>query len=194
MKTDYTEKPTRVWLSEGKESQWPVEQLYKEHAPRMYSLARKLLRSEEQAEDLVHEVFAKLLDKSGTLDNVTNLQGYLYKITENMALTRIKNKSREFEATREYVRLMDVSDNNDLVIDNIQDKQKLTELLKRLPPAGKMAFELVKMEGLSYKEAAERMSISHHTVHVHITRTLQFLRKHISSVPVIIITWLADLR
>jgi len=160
----------------------------------MYSLARKLLRSDEQAEDLVHEVFAKLLDKTGTLDNVTNLQGYLYKITENMALTRIKNKSREFEATREYVRLMDVSDNNDLVIDAIQDKQKLTELLKRLPPAGKMAFELVKMEGLSYKEAAERMSISHHTVHVHITRTLQFLRKNISSVPVLIITWLADPR
>ncbi len=116
MKTDYTEKPTRVWLSEGKESQWPVEQLYKEHAPRMYSLARKMLRSDEQAEDLVHEVFAKLLDKSDTLNNVNNLQGYLFKITENMALTRLKNKSREFDATREYVRLMEVADTDDVII------------------------------------------------------------------------------
>jgi RNA polymerase sigma-70 factor (ECF subfamily) len=159
----------------------------------MFSLARKLLRSEEQAEDLVHEVFAKLLDKSDTLNNVINLQGYLFKITENMALTRIKNRSREFEATREYVRLMDVADNNDLLLDTIQDKQRLNELLKRLPPAGKMAFELVKIKGLSYKEAAERMSISRHTVHVHITRSLQFLRKHITT-PVLIVAWLFNLR
>lgn len=192
MKTDCTEEPTRVWLSEGKDVKLPVEQLYKEHAARMYSLARKFLRSDEQAEDLVHEVFAKLLDagNAALFNNVENLQGYLFRITENMALTRIKNKSREFEATREYVRLMDVSETNELPPTLTQDKEKLDNLLKRLPPAGKMAFQLVKVEGLSYKEAAERMSISRHTVHVHITRTLHFLRKNISSVPVLIIAWL----
>jgi RNA polymerase sigma-70 factor (ECF subfamily) len=160
----------------------------------MYSLARKMLRSDEQAEDLVHEVFAKLLDKSDTLNNVNNLQGYLFKITENMALTRLKQKSREFDATREYVRLMEVADTDDVLLDSIQDKQRLDDLLKRLPPAGKMAFELVKLKGLSYKEAAEHMSISRHTVHVHITRSMQFLRKHFSSVSMLIFTWLVDPR
>lgn len=194
MKTDYTEKPTRVWLSEGEDVKFPVEQLYKEYAPRLYTLARKLLRSDEQAEDLVQEVFVKLLayaERFNNFNNIENLQGYLFKITENMALTRIKTRSREFEATREYVRLMDVAETNDLPAALQHDKDKLNDLLKRLPPAGKMAFQLVKVEGLSYKEAAERMAISRHTVHVHITRTLHFLRKHISSVPVVIIAWLA---
>jgi len=160
----------------------------------MFSLAKRLLRSDELAEDLVHEVFAKMLDSANAalFNNVNNLQGYLFKITENMALTRIKQKSREFEATREYVRLIDAAESNDLSTIDTQTNQKLNDLLKRLPPSGKKAFELVKLEGLSYKEAAERMDISPNTVHVHITRTLHFLRKHISSVPVLFIAWIAE--
>ena len=65
-----------------------IEQLFKAHYAQMYRLAVALLHDDDLARDIVHDVFASLLDSS--LD-ITVSGGYLIKAVRNRCLNYIRD-------------------------------------------------------------------------------------------------------
>ena len=56
---------------------------------------------------------------------------------------------------------------------------KIRKLLGELPDMQRQVLELSVMEGLKYKEVAERLNIAEGTVHTHIKRAYKYIKSHL---------------
>jgi len=56
---------------------------------------------------------------------------------------------------------------------------KVRKLLGELPDMQRQVLELSVMEGLKYKEVAERLNIAEGTVHTHIKRAYKYIKSHL---------------
>lgn len=56
----------------------------------------------------------------------------------------------------------------------------LHEVVEQLPPKRKVVFNLVKVEGCSYEDAAKQLNISTHTVDTHMKKAIQFIRHRLT--------------
>ena len=74
-----------------------VEQLFRQHYRRMYSVASSLLYDEQESKDVVSEVFAYLLESDTEL-LPASAEGYLMVAVRNRCLKRLRDKS-----TREHI-------------------------------------------------------------------------------------------
>ena len=60
-------------------------------------------------------------------------------------------------------------------------REYINSLIEELPPSRREIFRLSRHEHLSYREIAERLSISEKTVETQVNRALRFLRDRLSS-------------
>jgi RNA polymerase sigma-70 factor (ECF subfamily) len=84
-----------------------AEQIFRDHAPRIYSLARRLLSNEADVEDVVGEVLLQVVRRLHTFRGQSELTTWLHRVTVNCALLhRRKNAprlARQFQASVEQV-------------------------------------------------------------------------------------------
>lgn len=85
-------------LIDEADSKSKFEEIYLSYRKQMLALALSILHNEEDAEDVVHNVFLCIATKHMTfvssIENSTDLRNYLLKATKNTALNEIKKKSR----------------------------------------------------------------------------------------------------
>lgn len=61
---------------------------------RIYNYARRLLRSNEEAEDVAQEVFLKAFKNIGRYDGRASMSTWLFKITSNLCIDRVRRRGR----------------------------------------------------------------------------------------------------
>jgi RNA polymerase sigma-70 factor (ECF subfamily) len=72
------------------------EQVFLEHAPRVYNLARRMLGNDADAEDVTQDVLLQVVRKLNTFRGESDLATWLHRVTVNAALAhRRKRVSRE---------------------------------------------------------------------------------------------------
>src|SRR5438128_4815590 len=79
------------------ESKPTPEQVFREHAPRVYNLARRMLGNDADAEDVTQDVLLQVVRKLDTFRGDASLTTWLHRVTVNAALAR-----RRKRATREH--------------------------------------------------------------------------------------------
>jgi len=147
---------------------------------RLVRLAMVFVPRYEQAEDIVSEVFLKLLRKRTVLLTIQHLEGYLFKMVKHEALAQIKNEGR-------HVLNVPVDGIRDDLSQDAVDPEKiminedlghlLNGVIEKLPPKRGLVFKMVKDENMSYRQVAEILEISERTVEVHLKLAIQDLRK-----------------
>lgn len=155
------------------------DSLYRRNYATLYRLAFSLLHDEEDARDVVNEVFAELL-YTGRADDVDNVDGYLFRSVRNRALSYIEKQDIRQRVSRLYPIEVDISVGYDHEYD-----RKLC-LIKQfldsnLTPDARRAMTLVFEQGLSYKDAAEQMAVSVSMVNKHVVKTLRLLREYLKN-------------
>lgn len=78
-----------------------IEVAYRRHGHLVLRLARRLLGSEQEAQEVLQDIFASLLDKPGQLDGKAPMVGWLYGVTTHACLNRIRDQKNR-------LRLIDV--------------------------------------------------------------------------------------
>ena len=151
---------------------------------RLIKLAMIFVPKFDQAEEVVSEVFLKLLRKKDSLLTIRNLEGYLFKMVKHEALAYLNNKNPSIgnvliDDIQDYLS----SDTNDPEKKMINDDlgRILNTAIERLPPKRGLVFQMVKDEKLSYRQVSEILEISERTVEVHLKLAIQDLRKSLSS-------------
>ena len=153
--------------------------LYNWYSKRLYRFTLGYLKSEAEAEELVQEVFTIIWEKRTGLKDELSFKSFLFTIAFNLIRKHFRTKAY----LSEYFK---TSKNDDL--DN-QTSQKITYdslyqylnvLVNQLPGRRKEIFIKSRFEGLSTKEIAEELNISHKTVENQLTDALKFLRTHLS--------------
>src|ERR1035437_3529566 len=161
--------------------------LYKKYSGRLYRFALGYLKSEQEAEELVQEVFTIIWEKRADLKEELSFKSFLFTIAFNIVRKHFRTKVY----LNEYFKTVtdadvDMHTSQNITYDSLY--QYITELVNQLPERRKEIFIKSRFEGLSIKEIAEKLKISHKTVENQLTEALKFIRTNLNSenIPVIL--------
>ncbi len=157
------------------------EILFKEHYSALCAYAYGFVADYSQSEDIVQEVFAKLWAGKRKIDMDTSPKAYLYKAVGNVALNHIKHKKVEKKYEKENIAYGDYTEKGlDELLINKELSIKIQSAIERLPEGRRNVFLMSRMDGLKYKEIAEKLNVSVKTVENQMGKALSSLRKDLS--------------
>jgi RNA polymerase sigma-70 factor (ECF subfamily) len=138
-----------------------------------------LIRSDEDAEDLAQDVFAKIWTERDALDTNLSFQSFLYTMARNAAFNYLKRQSVRTTYANEYVQPEETDTPEEAVF--AKEIELLIEMaLRRMPEKRSRIYRLSRQQGLSNDEIAKRLTISKKTVENNLSMALNEIRKIIS--------------
>jgi RNA polymerase sigma-70 factor (family 1) len=134
--------------------------------PRLYRTAYTFLKSRESAEEIVSDAFIKVWQIRSRLPEVDNLRVYLYTITKNLCLKYITRQYKHPVTSLDLMPLETCIDfnNPEEICISADIIKNIRAALQELPPRCRLILQLVKEDGLKYKEVAEILHLSELTV------------------------------
>lgn len=152
-------------------------EIYSRHWKLIYAHVYKMLREEDDAKDIVQEVFGNLWSRAASIKNNTNISGLLYTAARNKVFDLIEKNKVRTDYVGEIASFL--SDQRNYQVDTI-DEKRIIEILEReiqkLPPKMREIFELSRKEHLSHKEIAAKLNISEQTVKKQVQNTLKVIK------------------
>lgn len=162
-------------------------ELYKRFFKPLYVHAFRRLGNDQEASDIVHDLFEFLWSKRDELE-IINFSAYLYSAIRNRIFTfklRSDRKSNYLQSLTEFI------DKGEFVTDAHVRERELASLIEsginNLPPQMKKVFVMSRTEGLSYKDIADRLGTSEHTVRTQVKKSLRILRTRIGIIAYLIL-------
>lgn len=131
-------------------------ELVRRHQERVYWVARRVLGTHEEADDIVQETFLRMYTGIGRFRGESSLSTWLYRIAMNLALNALRKKR-----LRTVLRLDDLaaeppsrSESADAPLLRKESDEALRRAVEALPAKQKKVFVLRYFEELSYAEIA----------------------------------------
>lgn len=153
-------------------------EIYHRYFYLIFTHAYKKLRNEEQAKDIVQDVFATLWFKRETNLHIANLAGYLYTGVRNKIFDLFAHEqvqSKHLDSLNSYLTTHSSIETDHLVREK-QLKAYIEKEIQALTPKMRRIFELSRKENLSHKEIAEQLGTTENNVSTQITAALRILR------------------
>ena len=133
--------------------------------------AEKIVRNQEEAKDIVSDVFLKLCINRNRIQISQNKKGYMYQCVRNSCLNYLEHKKMMKNYAQAQNEKLEACDDNNPLTAMISKEElfKIEQALNSLPPRCKQVFILAKFDRLSYQEIADQLKISINTVNRQIT-------------------------
>ena len=154
--------------------------VFEKYSNRLFGFALKYLKSKEETEGLVQDVFLKIWENRKNLKEDSSLKSYLFTISYHNICKFFRKKQLQGKLKEEIGLSTDISVDTEEQIDYQSTLEQIEKLIDQLPPKQKAIFEKSRKEGKSTREIAEEMHLAPGTVDNHISSAIKFLRKHIS--------------
>jgi len=156
---------------------------YNKYCHKLHEFVFMYLKQEEDAEEIVQEVFIKIWESKSKIDTYASFESFLFTIAYNATMSLLRKRVSEAKS-RKYLKSQQQIGTAEQAIDEIQFKElnhKVESLLKQLTPRQKEIYRLSREEGLTHKEISQKLNISESTVNNHLVTTLKYLKSHIDS-------------
>lgn len=159
-----------------------VDALFNRYRKRLVSYVTGLMSSAEDAEDIVQETYARLLEVP-SLDAVeSRVRGYTYRIATNLAYDRFR--ARRARGNRVELKDSELSD-SDLDPGHILGIEQCIEVIRQtildIKPRSRQVYLLRTAEQLSYPEIAERLGVSTRTVEREMRYVIELCQRKLQS-------------
>jgi len=153
--------------------------LFRKYYTGLCNHAVKFLYSKTEAEDLVSDLFIKMLENKSFDRITTSYEAYLYRAVRNRCIDFLRTGLQL--PVMEVYPAPEIDDEPEVIL--LQDEmiQLLNEAIDGLPPVCKQVFLLHRYEGKAQREIARDMGISLRTVEVHNYNALKSLRQAIAA-------------
>lgn len=156
-----------------------LEELFRRFSGQLAALARRVVRDEQLASDVVQEVFVRLWERPERFDPERgSLRAFLLADAHGRAVDAVRSevarKARELRDQSERLREPSPSTGDEAVTRILSDRVR--ELLVHLTDDERRAIELAYFDGHSYREVAELLSEPEGTVKSRIRSGLAKLR------------------
>jgi RNA polymerase sigma-70 factor (ECF subfamily) len=164
------------------------ETLVRTHAGRMLSVARRMLRNEEDARDALQEAFLQAFRGIDRFEGGARLSTWLHRIVVNASLMRLRSRSRRPEQPIEELLPRFYEDGHRIDpgppwrsegADPIEQRElaaRVRAAIDRLPEIYRNVLLLRDIEELDTQETARLLDVKVDTVKVRLHRARQALR------------------
>lgn len=155
------------------------ELLYNKYGKRIYWKFSRMVKIQEEVEELFQELFVRVWERREQIDVSQPFSAYLYRIAENMIYDFYRKATRTENLRKTLIGRSEESyDHIEQALFKKETSDILNQAIGTMPPARRQAFILCKIEEKSYEEAAAIMGISPNTVHNHIVKGTQMLKDY----------------
>ncbi|RYZ53371.1 MAG: RNA polymerase sigma-70 factor [Sphingobacteriales bacterium] len=154
------------------------KQLFLDYYDRLRYYAFTIIKDENNAEEIIQNVFCRLWEKRDEIRIKQATQAYLYRsvFNESMNLMKKEKLRTAYQAA--------TSKQEDGIDAQNPDLKKMSaiagEVVNSLPEQCRTIFQLSRMEDLKYREIAERLGISVKTVETQMSKALKILREKLA--------------
>jgi RNA polymerase sigma-70 factor (ECF subfamily) len=154
-------------------------QIFYAYSSKLYHFAYGYLKSKEDAEEMVQEIFTKIWDRRADIKEEYQFRSYLFSIAFNY----IKKHFRSKALINKYIEFS-TPDNpeKEHIYEDVNYtslKLMIDQLVEKMPEKRKSVFVKSRFEGKNSKEISIEMKISQSTVENHLNQSLRFLRQHL---------------
>jgi RNA polymerase sigma-70 factor, ECF subfamily len=166
-----------------------LEALFNLYSPKLYNVAHRILGDVADTQEIIQDVFWTVYRKAKTFRGNSQFSTWLYRLTINAALGRIRRSKKNKEVEYEEFLPKFQEDGHHLVrpvvdwsntLDENYAKQELQQLLKealdQLKPIDKSVVVLSDLQGISDKEIAATLGVTVSAVKTRLHRARLFLR------------------
>ncbi len=152
---------------------------YEQLHPALFNYARYILGSDDDAREVVNDVFLKLWerrDELGPFDlkAAERLKSYSFRATKNSCLNFLRAQKKSWLQIERDIEDMSTPLSG---LEEKEDRQQLHNWLNELPPKCRQVFKMSRFDGLKNNEIAELLELSVKTVENQMTKALNFFRK-----------------
>jgi RNA polymerase sigma-70 factor (ECF subfamily) len=146
---------------------------------RLKQFAYSILKSNEEAEELVSDLFIRIWTKKDQLTTIESPLLYFYTSTRNLAFTRISRlkKQNTLPVEEWLVQLNSIYFDPERLMMTEEMMRQIKQAVNDLPPRCRVIFKLVKEDGLKYREVAELLHLSVKTIEAQMAIALRRIGK-----------------
>ncbi len=157
------------------------DELYERYWLKMLVRANVLLHSQEDAEEVVNDVFITFWKKRETIEIKISVKAYLSAMLQYACFTILANGKRK-RKTISNTEITDIADDGtEQWLSFEQLRNELEKAVCQLPEKCRLIFRLSREEGMTDKEIAKTLDISVNTVRTQMNRALTKLKTTLHS-------------
>ena len=164
-----------------------VAELYDRHSRLVFSVIRRILRNQSEAEDVLQEMFVRVWSRAETYDgSLGSPATWLTRIARNRAVDRLRAQRTRADvdgrvpdtddAGEIRMAIAAVSDRPDVRIEAAAATAALRDAVARLPEAQRVLIEAAYFDGYTHQELATKLGLPLGTVKTRIRAGLTSLR------------------
>lgn len=152
-------------------------ELYVRYKDKLHYFCLYLLKSKEEANDIVQEIFIRIWESRSFINPDLSFSSFLY----TMARNRIMNYFRDMDID---IKVKEIIASQKITTEETAESQiiytEYQEILRtaieQLPTQRQRIFNMSRIENMSHKEIAAELNISVNTVQEHISEALKFIK------------------
>ncbi len=172
------EKELLLRLQDGEHVAFEV--VYHQHSRLLFWHLHKMVKDADLAEELLQELFIKLWNSRQQLVADRPVLAILYLIARQMVTDYYRRIARHARAMQDIGhRHTELTLFTDEHVIARETRRLISEAVAALPPQRRRAFQLCKVDGKSYKEAAEIMNVSPFTVQNHLAKASESIKAYL---------------
>ena len=174
-----------------------VQELADRYRPRITQLAMRYMKNREDAEEITQDVLMKVYRKADTFRGDSALSSWIYRITFNTAMSRLRTSRAERAADVERERILaaerqdddhrtahepaDWQQMPDEAVLRAQLREAVAEAIDELPEIYRVPVVLRDIQGLTTEEASTRLKVKDQTLKSRLHRGRLLLRERLQS-------------
>jgi RNA polymerase sigma-70 factor (ECF subfamily) len=148
---------------------------------KIFRLAKRLLISTEEAEDVTQEILVKLWSKKEILFKFNSVEAFAMTMTKNYCLDQLKSK-RAQNKKLSHDNFTDTAARLDKIVEDGDSLKWVEKIIDQLPEQQKILIQLRDIEQYEFEEIAKIVDMKETAIRVALSRARKTIREYMTKI------------
>lgn len=155
-------------------------ELYNLYCKAMFLVAKRYMKDDFAAEDVMQDAFIKAFRKIDTYREEVSFGAWLKRIVINQSIDELKKKRLELVSINEET--YEMLDDNDWQVEEATSMQHILKCMKELKEKYRVVLSLYLLEGYDHQEISQILGITEVTSRTHLLRGKKQLQERLKTI------------
>ena len=165
------------------------DNLYGAYSHKLYLFAYSILKSQQDAEEIVQNTFFKIWEKRQSIDSNLAFKSFLFTVAYNLTVDLLRERLKERKYREIILKKATSNYNLDEAIEFGDLLEQVEKIVMELPPRKSEIYQLSRVNHLSYNDIAQKLNISIKTVENSINFSMNFIKKRLGKDSLLILLY-----